>query len=114
MSDCLFCRMVSRQIPTTIVYETERVFAFRDIRPQAPVHVLVIPKEHIATLDDAQPEHAAVLGEVLWVAQQVARQEGIAESGYRLAMNCKGDAGQTVYHVHLHVLGGRKLGWPPG
>lgn len=114
MSDCLFCKIVAGDIPADIVYQNDRALAFRDIRPQAPVHVLVIPKIHVATLNDL-PVDDARLGAALWEAvQQVAKLEGIAESGYRTAINCGADGGQEVYHLHLHVLGKRRLAWPPG
>lgn len=114
MSDCLFCKMVRGEINPQIVYEDDQVLAFRDIHPQAPVHVLVIPRQHIATLNDLEPHHAEVIGRLYLAARQVAEQEGIAASGYRTLINCNRDAGQTVFHLHLHVLGGRTLGWPPG
>ena len=110
--DCLFCRIVRKEIPATIVLETEHVVAFRDIDAKAPTHVLVVPKVHVATLDAVTD--ARMLGEVQLAAAAIARTEGIVEGGYRTVMNCGPDAGQTVFHVHLHLLGGRTLGWPPG
>lgn len=113
-SDCLFCKIVSGEVPAKIVREGERTIAFRDINPQAPTHVLVIPREHhpdAAALAAADPD---LLGEVLREAHQVAVQEGVADTGYRLVFNTGAQAGQTVFHVHLHVLGGRGLNWPPG
>lgn len=110
--DCLFCRIVRKEIPATIVLENEHVLAFRDINPKAPTHVVVVPKVHVPTLDDATD--ARMLGELQLAAAAIARTEGIVEGGYRTVMNCGPDAGQTVFHVHLHLLGGRKLGWPPG
>jgi histidine triad (HIT) family protein len=110
--NCLFCRIVRKEIPATIVMENEHVVAFRDIDPKAPTHVLVVPKTHVATLDDATD--AAMLGELLLAAAAIARAEGIVEGGYRTVVNCGADAGQSVFHVHLHLLGGRKLAWPPG
>jgi histidine triad (HIT) family protein len=110
--DCLFCRIIRREIPATIVAETEHCLAFRDITPRAPVHVLVIPKVHVASLDEASD--AAQLGRLSLMAAEIARAEGIAGSGYRTVINTGSDAGQTVFHVHLHLLGGRALGWPPG
>ncbi|MEP6999614.1 MAG: histidine triad nucleotide-binding protein [bacterium] len=110
--NCLFCRIVRKDIPSTIVLENEHVIAFRDIDPKAPTHVLVVPKTHIATLDDATD--ARVLGEMLLAAAAIARDEGIVAGGYRTVVNCGADAGQSVFHVHLHLLGGRKLSWPPG
>jgi len=112
--DCLFCKMAAGEIQPDVVYETESVLAFRDIAPQAPTHFLVIPKKHIATINDIAAEDAALVGELYLAAQQVAADAGVAESGYRAVMNCNEDGGQSVYHIHLHVLGGRKLSWPPG
>tara|TARA_B100000989_G_scaffold293996_1_gene272255 strand:- start:1061 stop:1381 length:321 start_codon:yes stop_codon:yes gene_type:complete len=106
--------MVSGEITPDIVYETETVLAFRDINPQAPTHVLIIPKKHIETLADMAEEDVLLMGEIMLVAKKVAEIEGIAESGYRTVFNCKQDAGQEVYHIHLHLLGGRKMKWPPG
>ena len=114
MSDCLFCKMVSGEIQPDTVYEDDEVMAFRDISPQAPTHVLIIPKQHIATLNDLDSDDAAVLGKMAFVASQLAKQEGFAEQGYRTVMNCNADGGQAVFHIHLHLLGGRPLGWPPG
>jgi histidine triad (HIT) family protein len=113
-TDCLFCKMVAGTIKPDKVHEDDEVLAFRDINPQAPVHVLVVPKQHIATLNDLTPAQAALVGRLFLVARQVARQSGVAESGYRTVMNCNRDAGQSVWHVHLHLLGGRVMGWPPG
>ena len=113
MSDsCLFCRIVRRELPATIILENEHCVAFRDLNPQAPVHVLVVPRDHVASLDAASD--ATVVGEVLLMAAEVARQEGIAATGYRTVFNTNAGAGQTVFHVHAHVLGGRHLSWPPG
>jgi histidine triad (HIT) family protein len=109
---CLFCRIVRREIPATLVAETEDCVAFRDINPQAPVHVLVIPRAHVGSLNDAPDPH--LVGRLTVVAAEIARKEGIAESGYRTVINTNADAGQTVFHIHLHLLGGRRLGWPPG
>jgi histidine triad (HIT) family protein len=113
-ADCLFCKIARRDIPASIVHETDDLLAFRDVGPQAPVHVLVIPKRHVATLDDFEPADAALAGRLLLAAAELARREGIAEQGYRTVMNCNADGGQSVFHVHLHLLGGRRLGWPPG
>lgn len=112
--NCLFCKMVSGEIRPDVVYQDDAVLAFRDINPQAPQHVLVIPKRHIATLNDLGPGDAELVGKLFLAAQEVARQAGIAESGYRTVMNCNADAGQSVFHLHLHVLGGRLMHWPPG
>lgn len=114
MDDCLFCKIASGEITTDLVYETESVLVFRDINPQAPLHVLVIPRKHISTANDVAAEDAGLVGEMVLAAQQVAAAEGYAESGYRLVMNCNADAGQTVFHIHLHLLAGRSLNWPPG
>ncbi|CAI8976619.1 histidine triad nucleotide-binding protein [Methylocaldum szegediense] len=114
MTDCLFCKMVAGEIKPAVVYENDHVLAFRDIRPQAPVHVLVIPKRHIPTLDDLPEEESALSSELLQAVRKVARSEGIAETGYRTVINCRGNSGQEVYHLHLHVLGGRPMSWPPG
>jgi len=112
MSDCIFCRIVRGEIPTQKVAESDKAFAFRDTNPQAPVHVLVVPKTHVASLEAA--DDAGVLGAVLHLAADVARQEGVAESGYRTVLNTGAAAGQTVHHLHAHVLGGRDFTWPPG
>jgi histidine triad (HIT) family protein len=110
--DCLFCRIVRKEIPAKLVAEDEHSLAFRDINPQAPVHVLVIPKEHVPSLD--RTDDAAMLGRLSLMAAAIARKEGITEGGYRTVMNTNRDAGQTVFHVHLHLLGGRSMHWPPG
>jgi histidine triad (HIT) family protein len=109
---CLFCRIARREIPANLVAETEDCVAFRDINPQAPVHVLVIPRTHVGSLNDATDER--LIGRLATLAAEIARKEGIADSGYRTVMNTNADAGQTVFHVHLHLLGGRRMGWPPG
>ncbi len=113
MSDCLFCRIVAGEIPATVVHETDTTLAFRDINPQAPTHVLVIPKEHHATIADLAAQAPSVVTDLAAAAGAVAEQEGLGD-GYRLVFNTGPQAGQTVHHVHLHVLGGRGLGWPPG
>ena len=114
MSDCLFCKMVAGEIDADIVYEDDDVFAFRDINPQAPTHVLIVPKEHTSTINDMNSGDAQIMGRLFLGAKKVAEQEGISEVGYRTVMNCNEDAGQTVFHIHLHVLGGRRMSWPPG
>jgi histidine triad (HIT) family protein len=114
MSDCIFCKLVSGEIQPDVVLETDEVLAFRDMDPQAPTHVLVIPKRHISTLNDLGPDDAELVGKLYLVAQQVAADEGLSESGYRTVMNCNRDGGQTVFHIHLHLLGGRPMSWPPG
>ena len=111
--DCLFCKIVSGDIPATIVHQDDDVVAFRDLNPQAPVHVLVIPRKHIASMDDATPDDAVVLGSLLLAAKQIAATEGIG-GAYRLVNNCGAPAGQSVFHIHLHLLGGRAMSWPPG
>jgi len=112
--DCLFCRIASGQIPAKKVYEDDEIVAFEDINPQAPVHLLVIPREHTATLNDIQEADDATVGRLHRVAAGLARQRDLAERGYRLVMNCNAEAGQTVFHIHLHLLGGRPMQWPPG
>jgi histidine triad (HIT) family protein len=113
-TDCLFCKVASGEIPATLVHEDDRLVAFRDIGPQAPVHILVIPREHIASLEAAADDHEDLLGAMLLVARDLARAEGIAEDGYRTVLNVGADGGQTVLHIHLHLIGGRALDWPPG
>ncbi len=112
--DCLFCKLVNGDIPATILYQDDDVIAFEDIAPQAPTHFLVIPKKHITTLNDITLEDAPVIGKLPLVAAQVAKEKSIAEDGYRVVMNCNEMGGQTVYHIHMHVLGGRNMTWPPG
>ncbi len=114
MSDCLFCKIVAGELPAEIVHETDSVVAFRDISPKAPTHVLVIPREHIATINDIDAGHEETIGQLFSVAKSVAAEEGLAESGYRVVMNCGEGAGQSVFHIHLHLLGGRPFSWPPG
>jgi histidine triad (HIT) family protein len=111
---CLFCKIVNREIPASIVYEDDRVLAFNDINPQAPTHVLVVPKRHIASLDDLRPEDDGLIGEVVRRAAAIAADCGIAASGYRSVFNTNRDGGQTVFHIHLHLIGGRPMQWPPG
>ncbi len=112
--DCIFCKIATHQIPARIAFENDRLIAFHDLFPQAPLHVLVIPKQHYATLNDVPAADSALLGEMLATATQLAGELGVADSGYRVVMNCNGDGGQSVYHIHLHLLAGRQLGWPPG
>ena len=114
VSDCLFCGIVAGKIPATIVHQTEKTLAFRDINPRAPVHVLVIPKEHIESLMALEPRHAASIADIHQVVQKVARQEKAEEKGFRVVVNNGKDSGQAVGHLHYHVLAGRKLSWPPG
>ena len=110
----LFTQIRDREIPADIVYEDDEILAFRDINPQAPTHILVVPREVVPTVNDLTPAHAGLVGRMFLVAQRIARDEGIAESGYRLVMNTNEGAGQTVFHLHLHLLGGRAMHWPPG
>ena len=111
---CLFCRIVAGEIPATKVFEDDRMIAFNDINPQAPMHVLVVPRAHIPSLNDLNASHDALAGEMIRRAAAIAAERGYAERGYRTVFNCNAEAGQTVFHIHLHVLGGRPLGWPPG
>jgi histidine triad (HIT) family protein len=112
--DCLFCSIIEGETPADAIYQDERSIAFRDINPQAPVHVLVVPREHIESLDDAAQKDEALLGHLLRVAARVANEQGLSESGYRTIINTGAGAGQSVFHLHVHVLGGRSLNWPPG
>ena len=114
MNDCLFCQIVARSIPATIVYEDASTLAFEDVRPQAPVHVLVIPKRHVASVQDLGGMDAALLGDLLVCCTKIAERKGISDAGYRLVANTGRNAGQTVFHLHFHVLGGRAMAWPPG
>lgn len=114
MSECVFCKMAEGAIQPDIVYEDEHVLAFRDINPQAPTHVLVIPRRHISTLNEINDHDAELLGRMYLAARIVAERDGVAERGYRTVINCNPEAGQSVYHLHLHVLGGRPMHWPPG
>ena len=114
MSDCLFCKIINREIPASIVYEDERILAFNDINPQAPTHVLVVPKAHIATLNDVSPQDDQIVGELVRRAAAIAKTRGISTGGFRTVFNTNREAGQTVFHIHLHLLGGRAMEWPPG
>ncbi len=114
MSDCLFCKICAGEIPASVVYEDENVLAFEDVNPQAPTHVLVIPRRHISTVNDLQAGDAELVGQLYLAAQKIADRAGVAEDGYRLVMNCNEKAGQTVFHIHLHLLAGRNMTWPPG
>jgi histidine triad (HIT) family protein len=113
-ADCLFCKIRDGQIPATIVYRDERVLAFKDIGPKAPLHDLVIPLDHVEALADADASHEGLLGHLMLVAARIARESGLADKGFRVVMNSGVGAGQSVFHVHLHVLAGRSFGWPPG
>ncbi|HOB63225.1 MAG TPA: histidine triad nucleotide-binding protein [Candidatus Competibacteraceae bacterium] len=114
MSDCIFCKIAAGEIPADTLYDDGEVLIFRDINPEAPVHLLVIPRRHIATLNDLSEVDAALIGRLYLAGQQVATELGVAESGYRTVINCNRDAGQIVFHIHMHLLAGRELGWPPG
>ena len=114
MNECLFCKMVSGVIPCDKVHENEHVLAFRDIDPKAPTHILIIPKKHIKTLNEINENDQDLLGELLLTAKKIAKDEGIDTSGYRTVFNCNSDGGQTVFHIHMHLLGGRPMAWPPG
>jgi len=111
---CLFCRIVAGDVPGRILREDERLVVLQDINPQAPLHALVIPRRHIATLNDLQPQDDALVGEMFRCAADLARERGVADRGYRTVFNCNREAGQSVFHIHLHVIGGRPLAWPPG
>lgn len=114
MSDCLFCKIAARQVKAEVVRETEDLVAFRDIRPQAPTHVLVVPKRHVPTLNELSEADAPLIGRMFLLAKEIARAEKIDQTGYRTVFNVHRDAGQTVFHIHLHLLGGRPMSWPPG
>ena len=114
MSDCLFCKIRDGEIPGDIVYENDYVLAFNDINPVAPTHILIIPKEHISTLNDLEEEHTQIMGELFLAAKAIANDKGVSESGYRTVFNCNKEAQQTVFHIHLHLIAGRQMTWPPG
>ena len=114
MDQCIFCRIVERSLPARIVFEDDEIVAFEDAHPQAPVHTLIVPRKHLASLKDATAEDAALLGRMLVVATQLARERGLETRGYRMVFNTGAGAGQTVFHLHLHLLGGRVFHWPPG
>lgn len=114
MQDCLFCKIIAGEIPSTKVYEDETVYAFKDIEPQAPTHIIIVPKTHIKSANDLSDDNASVVGHIFAVAADIAERDGFAESGWRIVNNCGKDGGQTVGHLHFHLLAGRNLGWPPG
>lgn len=114
MEECLFCKIINKEIPSSIVYEDENILAFDDINPQAPTHILFIPKEHFASLNQIPEEKKDILSDLLLKARQIAQEKGIARRGYRLVLNTERDSGQEVFHIHLHLLGGRRMSWPPG
>lgn len=113
-NDCLFCKILKNEIPADIVYESETAIAFRDINPKAPTHVLIIPRKHIATINDIEEGDQEIVGSLYSAAREIAHQEGFTDEGYRAVMNCNEAAGQTVFHIHLHLLCGRRFTWPPG
>jgi histidine triad (HIT) family protein len=112
--DCIFCKIARKEIPARIAFENDKVLAFEDIRPQAPVHILVIPKDHIERTSDLTGADIGMIGELVLAAKTIAKERNVQESGYRIVLNCNRDAGQEVFHIHLHLLGGRKFAWPPG
>lgn len=112
--NCLFCKILAGTIPADIIYESDTAIAFRDINPQASTHVLIIPRKHIPTINDITQDDQAIVGSLYSAAREIAAAEGVAEEGYRAVMNCNEGAGQTVFHIHLHLLGGRAFSWPPG
>lgn len=114
MNDCLFCKIIAGKVPANIVYEDSEAIAFEDISPQAPLHILLVPKKHIATSLDITGEDESLIGHLFRIAGRIARERGIAQRGFRLLMNTNAEAGQSVYHIHLHLLGGRQMHWPPG
>ncbi len=114
MNDCLFCKIIAGEIPSTKVYEDDEVLAFRDIEPQAPQHIIIIPKSHLSSANDLTDENCGIVGKIFAVAARIAKELGFAENGYRIVNNCGTDGGQTVGHIHFHLLGGRNLQWPPG
>ena len=114
MSDCIFCKIAHGEMSADLVHEDDSILAFRDINPQAPTHILIIPREHVATMSDLDEAHKDLVGRLFLTARDLAAEEGIQEDGYRVVMNCGAKAGQTVFHIHLHLLGGRRMTWPPG
>ncbi len=114
MNDCLFCKILAGEVPSKKVYETEEVFAFEDVNPVAPTHILIIPKQHLETMLELSEEHRDLIGAIHLAANHIARIRGIAENGFRIVTNCGRDANQTVFHIHFHLIGGRKMDWPPG
>ncbi len=112
--NCLFCKVIDKKIPSKIVYEDEQVFAFEDINPQAPIHILIIPKKHISTALDLKQEDNELISRLFHAANKIAKNRGVAERGFRLVMNCNPESGQTIYHIHIHLLAGRVMHWPPG
>ena len=114
MINCVFCKIAHGKIAAEVVYKNDRIIAFRDINPQAPIHILIIPRKHIATINDLTTADKDIIGEIFLIAKEIANTENLSERGYRLVFNCNREAGQAVYHIHLHLLGGRRMNWPPG
>ncbi|NLW41391.1 MAG: histidine triad nucleotide-binding protein [Tissierellia bacterium] len=114
MSDCIFCKIINRELPSEIVYEDDEILAFKDVNPQSPVHILVIPKEHIESLNHINSSHSNLIGNIFVTIRNIAEELGIDKEGYRVVNNCGENGGQTVSHIHFHILGGRKFSWPPG
>lgn len=114
MMDCIFCKIVQKQIPSKIVYEDDKVIAFEDINPKAPIHILVIPKKHIPTIIDCNEEDYLIISHIYKIINKIAREKDVAERGFRIVTNCNAEAGQTVFHIHFHLFGGRLMHWPPG
>lgn len=114
MENCLFCKIVAKQIPSRVVFEDGEILAFEDINPQAPVHILIVPKDHFASLNEIPKDRSPVLGRILLAARNIARDKGLGERGYRVVLNTARDSGQEVFHIHFHLLGGRRMTWPPG
>lgn len=112
--DCVFCSIVQKKIPATIVYQDDNIIAFDDIHPRAPIHKLIIPRKHIATINDVAEHDQLLVGQMVYIAKQLAKENNIEQDGYRLVFNCNANAGQDVFHIHLHLLGGRHMTWPPG
>jgi histidine triad (HIT) family protein len=114
MTDCIFCKIANNEIPTTLRYQDDHIVAFNDLHPQAPQHILIIPRKHIATLNDLSSSDTDIVGKLTLTAKKLAHDLNLAENGYRLVMNCNSDGGQAVFHIHMHLLGGRQMAWPPG
>lgn len=114
MTDCLFCKIRDGEIPSETIYENDDILAFKDVNPHAPTHILIVPRKHISTINDLEDDDAEIMGKMMLAAQDISSFEGIAESGYRLVINCNAGAGQTVFHIHMHLMGGRNMTWPPG
>jgi len=114
LKECIFCKIIKKEIPSSIIYEDGEILAFNDINPQAPVHVIIIPKRHIERVSELKAEDSELASKLILAGNEIARKKGLVDPGYRLVINCNKDAGQEVFHLHMHMLGGRKMGWPPG